>query len=103
MINNYSKVIIIYTCLLILLFKNLFFLLCSVPISLQIIFVQDLLYLVSNGLNLIDFESHSAIEDLSQLKDEQLFAIALFHRWTLTVIINYTLSKKSAFTLGPVQ
>lgn len=74
-----------------------------VPISLQIIFVQDLLDLVSNGLNLIDFESHSAIEDLSQLKDEQLFAIALFHRWTLTVIINYTLSKKSTFTLGPVQ
>lgn len=74
-----------------------------VPISLQIIFVQDLLDLVSNGLNLVDFESHSAIENLSELKDEQLFAIALFHRWTLTVIINYTLSKKSTFTLGPVQ
>lgn len=79
------------------------FILFRVPISLQIIFVQDLLDLVSNGRNLIDFESHSAIEDLSQLKDEQIFAIALFHRWTLTVIINYTLSKKSTFILGPIQ
>ncbi|XP_026812278.1 integrator complex subunit 8 [Rhopalosiphum maidis] len=99
-----------YECLKILAMKIVSFwewdlniLQTRVPISLQIIFVQDLLDLVSNGLNLIDFESHSAIENLSQLKDEQIFAIALFHRWTLTVIINYTLSKKSSFTLGPVQ
>lgn len=67
------------------------------------IFVQDLLYLVSKEINLMNFESHSTIEDLSTLKNQQLFALALFHRWTLTVIINYTLSKKSVFALGPVQ
>lgn len=74
-----------------------------VPISLQIIFVQDLLDLVSNGLNLINFESHISIEDLSQLSDEQIFAIAFFHRWTLTAIINYTISKKSNFALASIQ
>ncbi|XP_050529627.1 integrator complex subunit 8 [Daktulosphaira vitifoliae] len=74
-----------------------------VPISLQIIFVQDLLDLVSNELNLINFESHISIEDLSQLSDQQLFAIAFFHRWTLTAIINYTISKKSNFALGSIQ
>lgn len=58
---------------------------------------------MSTDVNLIGFEAHIAIEDLSLLKDEQLFAMALFHRWTLTVIINYTLSKKSTFTLGPIQ
>ncbi|XP_065215159.1 integrator complex subunit 8 [Planococcus citri] len=68
----------------------------KLPLQLQYVLLRDLLCLLSDDFdqNLLIPAMHHTL-NFEMLRDEQIFAISLYHRWTLHIIINSPMLSKN--------
>lgn len=69
---------------------------CRLPLQLQYVLLRDLLCLSSNDAdqNFLSPALHHNL-NVEQLRDEQIFSISLYHRWTLRIIVNSPMVSKN--------